>query len=630
MELYWHGKQDLLTRAKQEFELTRDTVSEKREKFKNDRRLISNLNKSDDKVNINIAGSQIMTLIWLSYRDELTVQYQGAWFEDEEVAENKQILAKNNYRKMWLHVQNYQRQFDRLFYWVSVRSMDTFNDEEDIPVSTLINPMNWYADTTPSGFRAKDFKFHGTERSFTYEQVINNENFSDAGNIELKESDEGNDVVRSMQETRLLQHQADSTPNKLINVYYHYTNIDWVWYLIVTDEWFSEILQFSRFMRDNGKTYCPIIVNYYSPLEGDIYGESVIDKVWDKQGASSKLFNLQLYKAIREAMGGDFIYNKDMVANKWVFNKQTINTRYIPATLKVWQRLEDVVREVPTSRLSVDVQNMRELIGREVTSSTGVDNIIQGIRWDKSITKWEAQTIQENANLNLALNNTVDSWGESDFWELHDIMYEVFYDEGKEKVERMMVGIGSKTVTLTKADFVSDAYIDIVIVNKSQENAKLEWEKQNLPFYLQMIQEPTMSRYRKLLLQRKIARINKMPYDEIMLYFYDPLEQKAKEDLAILNSEPDKEEVIGLMELIDPEEDQEPYLVIYRRGKNTNQLSKIRTARERVYKMQQMSKLQPQQPVEWNPVAGQMNNQLVSNALSNDRANSVPSIQDIA
>ena len=53
-------------------------------------------------------------------------------------------------------------------------------------------------------------------------------------------------------------------------------------------------------------------------------------------------------------------------------------------------------------------------------------------------------------------------------------IYEVFYDEGKEKVERMMVGIGSKTVTLTKADFVSDAYIDIVIVNKSQENAKLE------------------------------------------------------------------------------------------------------------------------------------------------------------
>jgi len=45
----------LLSRAKQEFELTRDTVDTKRELFKERRELISNLNKSDDKININIA-----------------------------------------------------------------------------------------------------------------------------------------------------------------------------------------------------------------------------------------------------------------------------------------------------------------------------------------------------------------------------------------------------------------------------------------------------------------------------------------------------------------------------------------------------------------------------------------------
>jgi len=42
----------------------------------------------------------------------------------------------------------------------------------------------------------------------------------------------------------------------------------------------------------------------------------------------------------------------------------------------------------------------------------------------------------------------------------------------------------------------------------------------------------------------------------------------------------------------------------------------MRLARERVYKKQQMSRIQPQQE---NPVANQMNNQLVSNTLSKDR-----------
>jgi len=51
-----------------------------------------------------------------------------------------------------------------------------------------------------------------------------------------------------------------------------------------------------------------------------------------------------------------------------------------------------------------------------------------------------------------------------------------------------------------------------------------------------------------------------MPYDEIMMYFSDPIEQKAKEDLQLLNAN----EPID-MDLIDMDEDQEVYLLIYRR-----------------------------------------------------------------
>lgn len=624
MELYWFTEKELLERVETEFTLSRNTVDTKRELFKERRNLISNLNKSDDKVNVNIAWSQIMTLIALSYEDELTVSYQPWWFEDEEIAENKEILAKNNYRKMGLHVQNYQRQFDRLFYWVSIRTMDTFDDVKDIPISNLISPMSWYADPTPKWFRGRDFRFHWIERRFTMEEVMNSEDFEKAWSINLEQSSEDKDVIDSLQVPRLLQMQAEKTPNALINIFYHYTFIDWFWHLIVCDEWFTKILQTQKYIRRNKENICPVIINYFSPLEWDIYWECVIDKVWDKQKASSKLFNLQLYKAVREAMWWDFIYDKSAITNKWVFSKSTINTRYIPATLKAGQRLSDVVTEIPTSRLSADVQNMRGFLDREVTVSTWIDNVIQWVRWDKSITKSESQTIQQNANLNLALGNTVDSWWEVDYWEFHDYMYEEFFNEWKEKIERMQVWIGSKTVTLSKVDFVTNAYIDIVIINKSKEKALREQDKQNIPFYLQMIQDPELSRYKKLLLKRKVAKISWMPYDEIALYFSDPIEQKAKEDLSLLNENENLD-----LDLIDVDEDQEIYLVIYKRWLDTPALKKMTIARERIYKQQQLSIIQPQAPQQENPVANQMNNQLVSNELSKDRVWQAPSVQDI-
>jgi hypothetical protein len=47
----------------------------------------------------------------------------------------------------------------------------------------------------------------------------------------------------------------------------------------------------------------PIILNYWKPRRNDPFGESVCDKLDDKQIAKTILFNLNIIKAKKEALG---------------------------------------------------------------------------------------------------------------------------------------------------------------------------------------------------------------------------------------------------------------------------------------------------------------------------------------
>jgi hypothetical protein len=50
-------------------------------------------------------------------------------------------------------------------------------------------------------------------------------------------------------------------------------------------------------------TTFPIILNYWKPRRNDAFGESVCDRLDDKQIAKTILFNLNIIKAKKEALG---------------------------------------------------------------------------------------------------------------------------------------------------------------------------------------------------------------------------------------------------------------------------------------------------------------------------------------
>jgi len=627
LDLLWLNKDEILSQIKWEKDLSKSYFEEKRQQFRDRIKLINWQAKWKDKVNINIASSQINTLIALSYQDELTVKFQWRSFEDYEVADNLENLARFDTDEMNMDWKNYQKEFDRLFYWVSVRIFDNFDSKRNVPMFTVQDPMSWYADPTPTWYTAQDFRFHWFESEVTMTQLKNESSalvasawFFNLDDLQSTISTERQKSLQYRNEADKLSFQKDTTANALITIYNHYTIINWEKYFVVVDSDCKTILKLIKLeavneeeKKDASLIPFPVVVNYFRPSRDNPMGYSVMDYVEDKQRASSKLFNLQLIKATKEALWWDFVYDVNKIKNRADLQKPSITSRYIWINLKSWEDIGNVVQEVAREKLTQDVEMMRNSLNREVQNSTWIDWIIQWVRWDRSITARESQTIQQNANLNLALNNKVNSWGEKAFWKLWYRSYREYFSGSAEKIVRLSNWFGSNVMNFKKVDFITTNDIDIDIINKSDEDAKVAEEKLNIPNYQILLQDPNIPKINKAFINRHILRISGTPANMIKQMIPETYEeQDAKEQISVLNHDIEIQD-------IDVQTDQATYLMIYKRWLPTDAMKKITAKREAIYKEQLKQKTQAWLQMDWQPM-GQW--QAMWWAINNSMANS--------
>jgi 7,8-dihydro-6-hydroxymethylpterin-pyrophosphokinase len=66
-------------------------------------------------------------------------------------------------------------------------------------------------------------------------------------------------------------------------------------------------------------------------------------------------------------------------------------------------------------------------------------------------------------------------------------------------------------MTFKKVDFVTTNDIDIDIVNKSDEDAKVSEEKLNIPNYQMLLQDPELEKINRVFIKRHILRISGTP-----------------------------------------------------------------------------------------------------------------------
>lgn len=597
----------ILERIKSERTLSLGTFQQWRQKKREQFAVVFDGDKDPDKISTNLFASLHKTFIALSYSDELTIKYQAVWMEDEEIADNFEIIAKNVFSTMWLDKINYYKQSDRITYNVAIRLL-TWDKDENRPECTILDPLTWYADPSPAGCSGDDYRWHWFDTEISKDEL--KEMWYNVSWLWDEEPNSELELTDTFRKEALWQvKQSDDTENKLIGLANHFFKDGETWYKAVCNSSCTKLLSLEDIWDE-----CPIVLNFYEIKRGSATGgASLLDMTEDKERASNVLFNLMKIKATREWLGGDFVYDGDVIRDASKLGNPTTKRRYIKANNLInWKRLQDAIMELPQSQIKQDVQMMRETLKREAQTSVWIDTFIQWVRWDGSITATESQTIQQNANLNLALNNKIDAMWEKDFWRKIYKMFQKDFDASKKLIARLSVWFGTRSISLDKKDFTTAGELDVIIINKSDKQAQIEKEKLNIPYYIQEASNPEYSKIIRLFFKRKIAKLSWMSPDEIQFAYYDYVEEKAKQEVTLLNH---NEKIWE----IDPEEDQMTYLMIYKRAIPTPALYDAISKREPI--LQEQLKKQSAWQSQW--MDKMLNNQMMNNSMSEQRKQQV-------
>ena len=545
----------LLAQIRDEYQLWYNYVRTKRIQYRNRLIKYDQQKKDKNKINIHLIANTIDTLISTSWNWEWLSQkfVSRDWFLWVSKAQQLNYVAKFDASQQHYQQLFYQAEQDRYFFWVWVMIKQNFDEETMSPNFITINPITIAPDPYPSQtglFDAQNYRFlwFMLQTSFydlRADDTINKEALyqlaktqgkmsSDSYLDKIAEATRGNYIVVWLESVK---------ENFTTEIYNHFTIFEWKKYLVRTNVDQSliysvkEIKPVFKSEKENPSFIKrPFALVYYEPLRWDFFGKSICDRLEDKQDAISVLMNLNLIKAKKEALWGDFLVNSRIVKNRQDLIKPTIDSRYIVADVMPGESLGNAMMEVPRSQIKPDSVNMIQTLYNESAIDSSVDKMQMWIMPDKTMTKAENQNLQNNSNVRSMLKLNIASWWYKMFWTL-------WYREYCEKfgqVDKKFIVLNSdferQPLTLKRQDFISDElpYIEVGSVADIEaiDTKKLQMMQLESPQFMQS-SAPEIS---KIVFKRNLYRL--MGWSENTINVYLPLtpsERKAKEFIDIVN-----------------------------------------------------------------------------------------------
>lgn len=621
--------EELKNQVMAEYQTWFNYVTNKRELFRRRLELYHNITDTENKIYVRLLFAVIETLMALYYQDDITVHFAWRQLEDDEIANNIDNLAKFDQEEMWLDVLNYKTQWDRFFYWVSIRALTGWDKIRKVPTREVIDPLCWIAD--PDWY-INDHKYHWFERECT-ERDLKEEDWYFNLDLIVKGTTNEKDLNRQWYLADRLLNTPDTNNSEVYSLYFHYTNFDWEKYLTVWANNRSLIIKIFKLeavteaeKKEPSNIPFPVVLNYYRPVRYDVFGICVPDLLEDKQQAIQLLLNLNRIKSEHEAWGDIFMYDPDAVKNINDLKIPTLWPKYVKADLKI---NPNPIMAVNRGQIKQDNYNMPWIIQNDAYLAVWVDAQWLWISWEQNITATENQRVQKNANIKLILWNRINQWGEKMFWSLWYRAYKQYFNWSDKKNIRLNNGLWNIVYTIKKTDIISNTDVDIKIINQSEE----EWikEKEKIGFMAvvnMLLADPSIPAISKRLAMRKMLTLNWLSKEESVEKVPEsPEEMQAKLDVELLNKDEDP--------YLDPTtamwEDQMTYIIVYKRALNTDAKQRALFKRMQLYiKSWQSQQMNMQnQGQQW--IANQTSNQITGAALQQLRPQEqwAASLQDI-
>lgn len=521
----------LLAQIDREYQEWFDYVVNKRNQYR-DRVIRWNKQAKDpNKININMIANAEDVLIASSYTDWLTVNFASAdgWMSAEK-ADNLNYMAEFDNNDQDYQQLYYQKEQDRYFFWVGIRYRYGWDDVKKMPKFMVINPLSWIPDPIPTQMGSFDgswYRFHWFEFTTSIVDLIadwsyDKEQLDKVVWAYFSPETQQNWVAYASAYNYVMPTCCDDLKtNFSLDVYHHFTNFDGKKYVVTLTNARRTVLRIKELKpvleeekKNPNMIEFPIVLNYWKPRRNDPFGESICDKLDDKQIAKTILFNLNIIKAKKEALGGDFIWNSRLIKNREDILKPTTNGRNI--FVDTMESLQNVGMELPRSQIKADSINMITALENEAMHDTNIDSLQQGIVSGGRTTATESQIAQANSNIIWLLNNKINAWGDKRFWFERWKGYQENFSEVDEKSVVIVSNFEIKSFPIKKDDFFTKQMPHIILWTKADLQSKNEKEQIFRDKYLWMVlNNPTTPDVSKRIAQRMCFRCNWKTPNEI-------------------------------------------------------------------------------------------------------------------
>lgn len=509
--------------------------------------------KSAKIININMIGNYIDTLIASFFTNGVKCKFvsRTGWIWEEE-AQNLNAVAEFDEREWATQQLKYQVEQDSLFFGVGILNKTGFDHTTKTNTWRAINPLSWIPDPLPTQtgqFDWKNYRFHGFCMLTNIHDI---KGLYDKDAIDrwfAKQYNTEDELTREAYSNKAWTWPIivdEIEDNFALDIYTHYTIIDWKKWKFVTSPDMSEIFYSEKLQPvtkeeklDETLIPRPVLLNYYDPVRWNPFGTSICDKVEDKQNAKSILANLSLMKAKREATGWDFLVNSRLIKNKEELQKKTFDQRYlfIDENEIGTQPIQNAMYELPQSQIKTDVWNMMSRLENEAKYDSKIDSLQQWIMPDKSMTKAEAQQLQANANMQLSIKNTIKQRFYREYYFQRWRWYLENFKDWEEKRVLLNTDFEWTGTSLSKDEFVTKQMPYILVGATEDINAMNEKDKNTLMVLYPIItNDPEIKPVNKAIFKRLYLRSTGLKPNTVnSIFSYTAQERIAKSYVDMVN-----------------------------------------------------------------------------------------------
>ena len=509
--------------------------------------------KSAKIININMIGNYIDTLIASYFSNWPKCKFiSRQWWIWEEEAQNLNAVAEFDEREGAIQQLKYQIEQDSLFFGIWILNKTGFDHTTKCNTWRAINPLSRIPDPLPTQtgqFDWKNYRFHGFCMLTNIHDVKNLYDKDAINRWFAKQYNMEDELTREAYSNKAWTWPIivdEIEDNFALDIYTHYTIIDWKKWKFVCSPDMSEIFYSEKLKPvtkeeklDETLIPRPVLLDYYDPVRWNPFGTSICDKVEDKQNAKSILANLSLMKAKREATGWDFLVNSRLIKNKEELQKKTFDQRYlfIDENEIGTQPIQNAMYELPQSQIKTDVWNMMSWLENEAKYDSKIDSLQQGLMPDKSMTKAEAQQLQANANMQLSVKNTIKQWFYKDYYFQRWRGYLENFKDWEEKWVLLNADFEWTGQTLTKDQFITKQMPYVLVWAAEDINALNEKDKNTLMMLYPIItNDPEIKPVNKAIFKRLYLRATGLKPNTInSIFAYTPQERIAKSYVDMVN-----------------------------------------------------------------------------------------------